>query len=132
MTEFEPYIVWGEGKTEKVPTLRDLDRLVGQLIQLEGSKPPIGVQIIRNDRSGLLITLGHEFSHVEFFSSETHPQVVGCRGPWNDSTLIGFTFGGEYTEMEKRFFVSAEDARDAMHEYYQTGNKPKNIRWSDE
>lgn len=132
MISFTPYLMWDENRRIDIQAQQDLDLVIDQLLMQTHRDIPLSVQLSVNLDSSLLITVGGEESHVEFYSKSAPTLVVGCRGPWNDDSLVAFTHGGEYSEIERRYCVPFAQARAALHQYFQTGQRPDNIEWNDE
>jgi len=49
---------------------------------------PFSIHLRRNDYTGLLFTVGLEVNHLEFYSENASPIIVGCCGPRNDDEII--------------------------------------------
>jgi len=131
MNIFTPYLAWGESMLE-IHSPEELDQVINQLIEQGQKKMPLSVQLVANEESALLITVGSQESHVEFYSITEPVLVVGCKGPWDDNSLVAFTHGGEYSEIERRYCVPFASAREALNQYFLTGQRPNNIQWNDD
>jgi hypothetical protein len=132
MTEFVPRMSWDVDNHVNILTKQDLDKTVDQLMEEANGSLPFSVEVSVNELTSLVITLGSEYSHVEFYSANSGPLVVGCRGPWDEDALIAFTHRGEYSEMELRYFVPMQAAREALRRYFESGERPDNIQWNDD
>jgi hypothetical protein len=125
-----PYILWDRDRRAEFRSLQELEQLIEQLtMQAEQDATPLGIQIKLNPETGLLITVGREESHVEFYSTTARPLVVACRGPWDSDELIEANFMGEPSTIEKRYCVPIADAREAVRRCYLTSTRPDNITW---
>lgn len=93
---------------------------------------PFSVQLQKEENSSLLFTVGSTICHLEFYSANSSPIIIGCRGSWeNEDEIITFLHGDEPSEMEKKYFVPLEEALRGIEEYYLTGSRPENIQWGD-
>jgi len=128
---FLPYLRWDVNSRVVIRSLAELNRILDQISSEAAVDMPVTVELFVNSETGLSATFGREESHVEFYSATNKPPVVGCSGPWSDDVLISFLHQGEYTEIERRYCVPAADARKALEQYFQTGDRPTNIRWND-
>lgn len=112
-----------------------LDELLDRLaLKAYENKMPFTVQICLNDESGLLITVGNDISHMEFYSNSNRPPVVVSIGNWNETQLdevFVALHGGEPSTVQKKSCVPIEYARDAVRQYLETGNRPTNVNWSE-
>jgi hypothetical protein len=126
---FIPYLQWHE--RAEVHSLQQLDLLVDHLTTEANADAPFTVDLHANPRTGLLIVLGREESHVEFYSADSRPPIVTCRGSWEDDELIVFYYRGHHSELPKRAWIPIEDDRETLRRYFLTGKRPENIRWHD-
>lgn len=125
-----PYLLWGDNKRAEFRSLAQLEELIGQLsFDAATCGMPLGVQVCLNAETALLITVGSEESHLEFYSAAGHPRGVGSRGPWDDDKLIEADFMGQTSELPRRYWVPITDAREALRRFYLTGARPDNITW---
>src|SRR5688572_32723407 len=76
-------------------------------------------QIILNDDSGILITVGSEISHLEFYSASQRPPIVPSIGQWNigEDEIVIALHGGVPSTVQKNSCVPIEHARDAVRQY---------------
>jgi len=124
-----PYLLWNRNQIS-VPTTQELDVLLDKLTSEIKDGISQGVQLVVNDATGLLITIGSSLSHVEFYDSNGHPPVVGyLEDSTNNSELFHFFYEGEPSSVKKRSCVPIETAREALRLYLLTGQKPTNIEW---
>lgn len=125
-----PYLSWNRKGYAEFRTLQELEQLIEQLtVQAYEQNQLIGVEVCVDDDSCLLITVGREETHMEFYSTAGKPLVVVCRGPWDNDELITYNHGGQWSEMEKRYCVPSMEARVALRIYFETGLRPNNITW---
>jgi hypothetical protein len=123
-------VSWGPGESTEVASVEELDRLLDDLSAKARSQGPFTVEISVNDRTAISAVLGRDDSHLEFYSPDQGALVIGCRGPWDDDTLIPFTYMGSYSELPRRYFVPVKQAREALRRYFLTGVRPENIAWN--
>lgn len=127
------HLMWGQEDHADISSVEELDRALDQLtIESERIGMPTGVQLQIDGGAAMSIVVGREESHVEFYSPTARPPAVGCRGPWQGEEgdeLLVFNFGGEYTEIEKRYSVPVAQAREAIRIFFTTGLRPENIAW---
>ena len=125
-----PYLLWDRDERANFESLNELEGLIDELsAKALKENVPLGVQVCVNSTSGLLVTVGKEESHMEFYSETDRPRGVGSHGPWDDDTLIEGNFMGERSEMARRYWVPIADAREALRRYFLTGARPDNINW---
>jgi hypothetical protein len=130
MTVFIPYFMWDGDRRIEVRSLEELDQAVAEVLtQANHEGLPIAVQVAVNEETELLVTIGGEESHMEFYSAMGTPIAVGCRGPWESDEMIKFTHSGIPSEMKRRYFVPKLEALQALHEYFLYGTRPSNVQW---
>jgi hypothetical protein len=124
------YILWDRNERTEFSSLEELEKLIDQLsAKAQETNVPLGVQVCVYENTGLLITVGREESHLEFYSASDRPRGVGSLGPWDNDELIEGNFMGERSEMARRYWVPMADAREALRRYFQTGVRPDNMNW---
>ena len=131
MVDFTSYMVWDSNARLALDSIENMENKIRDISDMAKGGMPVSVQVKVNPHTSLLITVGKEVSHLEFYSEEANPLVIGCLGPWDSDELIEFSHMGEFTEMEKRFFVPISDAQVALREYFFTGKRPTNISWNE-
>lgn len=131
MMENAPYLIWSVNKRAEVHSLEELDKIIDKLSNEAKRKMPFTVQLCFSERNGLLITLGLNVSHLEFFSESGTPIGVYSFSPWDKKDLITVLHGDEPVELERKYFVPIDEARKALRFYFKTGERPENIRWGD-
>jgi hypothetical protein len=112
-----------------VTSVEELDQLLDHLTALARHEGPFSVDLSINDRSDIGAVLGRDESHLEFYSADEPPTYSASSGPWDDDTLIPFMHHGSYSELPRRYFVPADEARAALRSYFLTGRRPENIDW---
>ena len=125
-----PHLVWHENEHAEVHSVDELDLLIDQLTIQAQQTMPFSIELSVNNETGLLVVVGCEESHMEFYSAQSKPPILGCVGPWDDDELIVFSQRGHYSEMYKRYCVPITEARKALRQYFQTGMRPDNIMWA--
>ncbi len=126
-----PYLIWEHNERAEFHSLSELEQLIDQLTtKAVEENTPLGIQVCLNADTCLLITVGCEESYMAFYSSSGHPLVTVCCGPWIDDDLLEIDFMGEPTEIKKQHCVPITDAREALHRYFFTGERPDNISWN--
>lgn len=132
MNQTDPYITWGIHQRAKIHNIEELDEWIDTLTRVakDGGRP-FSVQLRKGESTGLLFTVGLDISHLEFYSEKNSPIIVGSRGSMDDEEIIIFLHGDEPSEMEKKYFVSMESARQAIKMYFTTGERPENVSWGD-
>lgn len=130
MTVFTPYFIWDGDKRVEVRSLNELDQAVAEVLtQANQEGIPIAIQVAVNKETELLVTIGGQESHMEFYSATGTPIAIGCRGPWESDEMIKFTHSGVPSEMKRRYFVPNLEALQALREYFLYGTRPSNIQW---
>ena len=124
------HLSWHENEFVEVHSVDELDQLIDQLTMQAKQRMPFSIELSVNNATSLLIVVGREESHMEFYSGQSRPPIVGCVGPWNDDEFIVFSHRGHYSEIDKRYCVPVMDARKALRQYFQTGLRPNNILWT--
>jgi hypothetical protein len=125
-------VLWETGERADFRTLAELMHLIDQLaVQARSDNMPLAIQVLGTANSALVLTVGSEESHLAYVAATQCPRGVGCHGPWADDTLIVINFMGEPSDVPRRYFVPAAEAREALPRYIATGSRPDNIRWSD-
>lgn len=127
------YLIWDADRRSEVSTVEEMDLILDRLTsEAKRVGMPIGVQLELGSGSAMTIGVGGEESHVEFLSPSDGPMVVGCRGPWQGKEgdeIVRFSFGGEYSEIQKRYTVPIAQAREALREFMRTNLRPNSIPW---
>jgi hypothetical protein len=130
----KPYALWHQDETTEIRSSQMLEELIDELtMQAQKDKMPFSVQIIMNDDSALLITVGSEISHLEFYSASHGPPVVISVGNWDGTENEAFfaLHGGEPSTVSKKSCIPIGSARDAVRQYFETGKRPININWTE-
>lgn len=122
------YVLWEDRRVD-VGTVSQLDSLLDELTVAASTTLPIAATLHVGDDDALVIVVGGRESHVEYYSATARPPLIGCTGPWDDDQLVAFTFGGQYSEVPRRWTVPVEEAREAMRRFFETGKRPSNINW---
>ena len=91
MSTMTPYLLWDENMRVAIHSLQELDQVIDQLVIQAQQKQPLSAQLAVNAERCLLITIGCEESHLEFYSKNAPTLASGCRGPWDDNTLAEVT-----------------------------------------
>jgi hypothetical protein len=132
MNQTDSYITLGIHQRAEIHDIEELDEWVDTLIKVAKDEGrPFSVQLRKGESTGLLFTVGLDISHLEFYSEMNSPIIVGSCGSMDDEEIITFLHGDEPSEMEKKYFVSMESARQAIERYFTTGERPENISWGD-
>ncbi|MEZ4666592.1 MAG: Imm1 family immunity protein [Anaerolineae bacterium] len=126
-----PYLEWNKDENSEVPTLEELNRLIGQLETEGRTSRAFTVTVRVNDETGMTMVVGRQESHITFYDANARPPVRGCTGPWDDDQLIVYSYRGHYSEIPRRFCVPIADAREAMRIYFRTGQRPENLSWNE-
>src|SRR5688572_4288072 len=124
------YALWDQNETAEITSVHMVDELLDQLtLRAKKDRMPFTVQIILNDDSALLITVGSDLSHLEFYSTSQHPPVVPSNNQWNENIdeILIFYHGGEPSSVNKKSCIPIVAARQAVRQYYATGKRPTNI-----
>lgn len=133
----KPYALWQRNlsvETIEIISSAMLEELLDQLtIQAKEDDMPFTVQIMLNDISGILITVGSGLSHLEFYSESHRPPVVAPLGNWNETQDDLFTVihGGIPSTVNKKSCIPIEWEREAVRQYFETGKRPVNISWAE-
>jgi hypothetical protein len=129
---FTPYFCWDANNQKQFGSLEELEREIDKIEeQSRLDKIPIGVEVSATPDTALMITLGSDASHLEFYGANQSPLLSSSIGPWDDDTLIeGMYLGDVITQMEKRYCVPLHEARAALRMYVTTKVRPSNIRWN--
>ncbi len=125
-------VVWDDDQQVTVQSVTELEALLDRLPCEVQSTLPFTVECQVDDQTCLMLTLGSGESHVEFYAADHRPPIVVGRGPWHDDTFVPFYHRWRYAEVERFFFVPMTDARQALREYVQTGQRPRSIGWNDD
>jgi hypothetical protein len=128
-----PYLTWGINKRVDIPGIKELISWINALsIEAQETGKPFSIQLHKDENTGLLFTVGLNYSHLEYYSVKGSPLIIGSRGSWdNNEEIITFIHGDEPSEMEKKYFIPIEDAIQGIQEYFLTGERPQNIKWGD-
>ncbi len=130
MVENTFLLSWGKNEKMIISSISQLNGQIDLLLSgISKSILPIAIELSKNGEMSLLITIGAEQSHVEFFDKNGSPLVVGCLGPVDSSELIEYSFFDEPTEMEIRYCVPISSALEAIREFFLLGRRPTNIKW---
>jgi hypothetical protein len=123
-------VSWYGHEPVEIETISELDKCLDFLSEEARASMPFSVAIsIDEEESSLMLTLGRQESHMEYYSAQETPMISGCRGPWDSDELIRFFLNGEYSEVKKRFFVPIEIARESARIYFLTRKRPQNVTW---
>lgn len=120
MNEFVPYITWDESEKSEIHSLEELDKLLDSLHKHASKTANIfSVEFFNSENTGLLITIGANESHVEYYTKNGRPPIVSCKEDNDNPELHLFLHHGEPSSVNKTSCVSIKDARNAIREYYQ-------------
>jgi hypothetical protein len=75
----------------------------------------------------LMISFGRSLSAARFYDTSMKKDDYSL-GEAVDGLEVVF-YGGHWTEIDRRELIPYEQAREALRNFYATGNKPQNIRW---
>jgi hypothetical protein len=125
-------IIWGDGPNERkqFTSERELDRLIDHLTETAEAAQPFTVEIHAHPKTAMEIIVGLNISSLLFSSATESPQNAGSRGSWTGDEWIEFLHRGEPSEKPIKCFIPVEVAREAVREYFRTGQLPKHIQWS--
>ena len=126
-----PLLVWDMGQRAEVQSEDQLANLIEQVVLKAQNDIPFTIEMRVSENTGLSMVVGLDESHMEFYSENEGPLVVGCKGPWDTDELIAFLHWGERSELPRRYWVPFASARAAFFEYFRTGKRPSNIQWND-
>ena len=130
-------VLWETGiapETREITSAGRLEELLDELtLQAKQANMPFSVQIELEDDSAILITVGSEISHLEFYSASHRPPVVVSISPvsTDEEEIITFLHGGIPSTVSRTSCVPIPAARAAIQEYFETGRRPIHIHWSD-
>lgn len=126
-----PYLEWDQdSKRLEIYSEQELDSIVDRLTDSaiqEGR--PMSIELYVSTETCLSIGIGRIESHVEFYDATKKPPIVACCGLWDSDELLVFFHRGTYSEMPKCYCIPIEEAREALREYFRTGQQPQNITW---
>lgn len=123
------HLIWNASKRTEVRTISELDRIVDQLIKEAEESHSFTVELSVNNKTSMVIVLGREVSHAEFYDSTSRPPVFSSRGLSDDDEPIVFFHHGHYSEVPRKYWIPSEDAREGLRCYFRTGSMPENLHW---
>ena len=122
-------------KRSPIGSLSELDERLDRLYAEAEAGEPFIVELVQPQRGAALgMGLGKTASVLAFKQSELPPyyQSVGDAEPLGGPhDLVVFYYQGQWTEFPAKGLVSMESARSAMRTFFQTGERPNNIRWEE-
>jgi len=130
-------VLWETGmppETREIASAGMLEELLDELtLQAKEADMPFSVQIELDDDSAILITVGSEISHMEFYSASHRPPIVASISAesTDENEIITFLHGGIPSTVSRISCVPIADARAAVRQYFETGGRPTNINWGD-
>ena len=127
MKAFVPYLLWNDQQIE-INSLQELERIINILIA-ENQEIPVAIQLVVNEKTGMLITVGSENSHTEFYSEDSRPPVSISHGGNEGEDLVYFFHGGVLSSAPRKTCIPFILAMEALQKYYLTGEKPNTLSW---
>lgn len=125
------FTVWVRGEQVQFQTVEQVEGFIDQQEQKAKSEGVLQtIQVSAEDSSCMLITVGGNISYTQYYSVNSRPPIVTAIGAYDDNTLIEFEFMGELSQIEKRYWIPIESARNAMTHYLVSGTRPS-LYWND-
>lgn len=130
MNRFTPNLHWNYDSKMEIHSLAELDGVLDHIASEIGNGMGFSVEFSMNENTCLLITLGADKSHVEYFQKDGRPPVIPACGDVSEAGSLTFLHRGEPSSVLLKSCVPVERARQAMRDYYQTGERPASLNWS--
>jgi hypothetical protein len=112
----------------------ELDDTLNQLTGRTEEGEPLIVELISPGGASLGIGLGRPESVLAFKSSSEPPyfQSVGDNSSQTTSNdVVVFYYQGQWTEFPAGALVPNESAREAIRIFFETGERPENVKWEE-
>jgi Immunity protein Imm1 len=114
-----------------VHSVEELDALLDRLTTEAKADLPFMVTLGLEDDSSLSIGLGRPETVLSYISPGVGPPHFMSRGEPRDDSPPKFLFSGEMTEYPPWSAVPTETAREALRDFFETGELPKRIAWEE-
>lgn len=114
-----------------INNLRDLDRALDDLAAKALKGGPLIVEMISPLEDRLLIGIVQSSAFLSFEQASGNPPYMITVGSAEKSGTVKFDFEGELTEIPRRYCIPLNSARQAIREYFQTGELSKALDWEE-
>jgi hypothetical protein len=144
VTNRVPYeLEWTTDTASNAPTLErrevqspaDLHALLDTLWTETQTGEPVIAELVAPHGASLGIGVGRAWSVAEFKSSPSEPpfyeSVGGAELTDVPDDACVFYYQGQWTEVPRETLIPSETAREAMRIFFETGNRPDNLRWKE-
>ena len=125
-TNEEIHLTWDHTKIA-IQSLPQLNDVLTQLEVLgQQAAYPFFIELAIPPRV-LMISLGCVMSAVRYYDQSYGVDDYSLGEGDGGSTVI--FYGGHWTEIEQRELIPYKQAKEALQDFYTTGEKPRRIRW---
>jgi hypothetical protein len=120
-----------DNKEVVVNSVEEMDKLLDDLTGQAKETLPFTVTLAYKDGSLLSIGVGRDETSLSYMDATFDPPYFASLGDKNRQEPIEFIFGGEMTELEPTSAIPVKDAREAMRDFYKTGELSPKIKWQE-
>ena len=117
-------------KGADVSTVQELDRLLDELT-MEGSDAPFMVDLLSPSGDSLSVGLGRGKSVLSGYRPTGILPYYASTGTIDVAGTIWFDYRGSPSEFPMWSAIPIIDARAAIGEFFQTGQRPKTVEWQE-
>ena len=124
------YVEWGEGpQSGQVATVEELDALLDRVdAEVHADQRPVLALVGLGGTRYLTVGLGAD--HVGLtYNDSSDWQSWSSLGDLTGDDEVGFWMGNQPTYVRRRELVPIAVARQAVRELYDTGERPRLVRW---
>jgi hypothetical protein len=123
-------IEWGESDGEWVTTIEELDRLLDALV-LQAADRPFVVELISPKGDTLSVGLGLKESVLSWVPAGGDPPYFTSEGNLQADGTVVFFYRGDWSEFPRWSAIPVEAAREAVSEFWHTGQRPTSVKWEE-
>jgi hypothetical protein len=120
---------WGENGAADVATVAEMDELLDRLAA-QSAERPIVVELVSPDGATVSIGLGRPVTIVNYVGPSLDPPYFQSVGEASDEEIV-FFYRGEWSEYPPESAVPADVGRQALREFFTTGELPRGVRWEE-
>jgi hypothetical protein len=120
---------WGESGVAEVATLAEMDELIDRLTA-DSAERPIVVELVSPNGATISIGVGRSVTVVNYVGPTLDPPYLQSLGDGGDDEVV-FFYRGEWSEYPPESAVPVEVGRQALRDFFATGELPSALEWQE-
>jgi len=123
---------WAEDQSVPIHGPQELDKTLDALAcQAEYDKHPLIVELVQPNDATLSIGVGRDESVLNYSRSPDPPYYTSLGDQDQDeSDVVAYYYYGHWSEFPRRSCVPNDKAREAARRFLTDGERPNNVRWT--